>query len=118
MENNESATDKIFSNCTVSEKRFQNWEVTVPPMMTNTLRYCKVTSVNKKAQVIENVKNYLCDAIEKRVNSLNNTNILCVVDVNNFESLLIACIINQFLISNKTSNCLDIIFTECNNYSL
>jgi hypothetical protein len=102
----------------VSNKVSCFWEVTVPPMMTNTLRYCKVTSVNKKTQINENVRNYLCDAIEKRVNSLNNTIILCVVDVNNFESLLIACIINQFLISNKTSNCLDIIFTECNNYSL
>jgi hypothetical protein len=28
------------------------------------------------------------------------------------------CIVNQFLISNKTSNCLDVIFTECSNYSL
>ena len=103
---------------TVSNKVSCSWEVTVPPIMTNALRYCRVTSVNKKKQVEENVRNYLCDAIEKRVNSLNNTNILCVVDVNNFESLLIVCIINQFLVCNKTSNCLDVIFTECSNYSL
>ena len=103
---------------TVSNKASCLWEVIVPPIKANTLSNCKVTSVNKKKQVDENVRNYLCDAIEKRVNSLNNTNILCVVDVNNFESLLIVCIINQFLVSNKTSNCLDVIFTECSNYSL
>ncbi len=102
----------------VSNKVSCFWEVIVPPVMTNALRYCRVTSVNKKKQVDENVRNYLCDAIEKRVDTLQNTNILCVVDVNNFESLLIVCIINQFLISNKTSNCLDVIFTECSNYSL
>jgi hypothetical protein len=102
----------------VSNKVSCSWEVIVPPLMTNSLRYCRITSVNKKKQVDENVRNYLCDAIEKRVNSLHNTNILCVVDVNNFESLLIVCIVNQFLISNKTSNCLDVIFTECSNYSL
>ena len=103
---------------TVSNKVSCFWEVNVPPVMTNALRYCRVTSVNKKTQVDENVRNYLCDAIEKRVNSIQNTNILCVVDVNNFESLLIVCIVNQFLISNKTSNCLDVVFTECSNYSL
>jgi hypothetical protein len=102
----------------VSNKVSCSWEVIVPPLMANSLRYCRITSVNKKKQVDENVRNYLCDAIEKRVNSLHNTNILCVVDVNNFESLLIVCIVNQFLISNKTSNCLDVIFTECSNYSL
>ena len=102
----------------VSNKVSCFWEVIVPPIMTNALRYCRVTSVNKKKQINANVRSYLHDAIEKRVNNLQNTNILCIVDVNNFESLLIVCVVNQFLILNKTSNCLDVIFTECNDYSI
>jgi hypothetical protein len=102
----------------VSNKVSCFWEVNVPPIKTNALRYCRLTSVNKKENVDENVRNYLCHAIEKRVQSLSNTNILCVIDVNNFESVIIACIVNQYLIVNKTTNRLVVIFQDCGNYSL
>ena len=108
-----------YHKYTVSNKVSCVWEVHTAPIKTFSFgSCCSVSSSQSKHQIEGNVRNLIYNSIEKRLRIINNADIVCVIDPYNFESILIACLINQYLIMNENYNYLNIYFTECNEYTL
>ena len=108
----------FYHKYTVSNKVSCVWEVHKSPIKTFELGYCGSINSSQSIEKVErNVRKYISDSIDKRMRIIKNSIIVCVVNQNDFESIIIACLINQYLILNETDNYFEIFFTESNNYT-
>lgn len=110
-----------YHKYTVSNKVSCVWEVHTAPITTYRFGgYCSISSSQTKQKIEENVRHLIYNSIEKRLKITNNTDIVCVIDPYKFESILIACLVNQYMtMSNcNNNNNLNIYFMECSDYTL
>lgn len=107
-----------YHKFTASNKVSCIWEVNEKPIKTFTIGCGRsaITSLHTRPVIEENVRTYIIDAINKRMRVIKTPYVVCVIDPNNYESVIVACVINQYLAINSLYNCeLRIFFTEFKN---
>jgi hypothetical protein len=94
---------------TASHKVSSMWEFN--KNTSRTVKYCQISSLHDKKEVQEQFYMFFQDSVQKRINTINHFDIVCVVDYDSLESIMMAFMIRKFL---KTYYChkLHIVFTN------
>jgi hypothetical protein len=94
---------------TASHKVSSKWEFDTNTI--RTVKYCHISSFYNKKEVQEQFYMYFHDAVQKRIHTMNHFDIVCVVDNDSLESIMVAFMIRKLL---KTYYChtLYIVFTN------